>query len=482
MLAPGGVPERRRDEDQGAWVAQDQGWQVGSDRWETTRADDEEAGARAGRGRAPSEAGAVARFMLASLAAVVLLAAVGLVVQRRLATDDAVREAEAMGELSGRGIVAPVLTDAALAGDPEALAALDAVVREHVLSGNVVRVKIWAGDGTVLYSDERRLIGSRYVLGEDDAAALRSGATEAEVSDLSAPENAYERRYGKLLEVYLPITTTSGRRVLYESYEPFEGVALDGRRVWLAFMPVLVGAVLLLWLTQAPLAWSMARRLKASKSERERLLTGTIEVAERERRRIAGDLHDGVVQDLAGAAMSLSAARSAVRTAPAERTEAVLDEGVSAIRNAMRELRYLIVDISPPGLADGGLRVALNDLIGPLADRGVRARIEVDDALVLDVETERLIYRVAQEGVRNAMRHAQATEIAVTVTGGGGVARLAVEDDGRGFSETDRTRARGEGHVGLDLLSSLVADARGSLAVQPRPGGGTSLQLEVPAP
>ena len=437
--------------------------------------------ARARRG-APSETAAVARFMLASLAAVVLLAAVGLVVQRRLATDDAIHGAEAMSELAGRGIVAPNLTDAALAGDPQALAALDAVVREHVLGGNVVRVKIWSPAGEILYSDERRLIGQRYVLGEDDAAVLRSGETEAEVSDLSAPENRFESGYDKLLEVYLPIRTTSGRTVLYESYEPFAGVAVDGRRVWLAFMPPLVGAVLLLWLTQAPLAWSMARRLKAGQSERERLLAGTIEAAERERRRIAGDLHDGVVQDLAGAAMSLAAARSAVRSAPPERTEAMLDEGVSTIRDSMRELRYLIVDISPPGLADGGLRVALNDLLGPLGDRGVRTRVAVDPGLELDTDAERLLYRGAQEGVRNALRHAGASEIAVTVGRQEGMVRLTVEDDGRGFSEGDRAAARGDGHLGLDLLSSLVSDARGALTVRSRPGEGTTLRLEVPAP
>lgn len=464
-----------------AGVAEGQGWRARFGRAAAGR-DDPARSAPPGRSRGPGVGGAVARFMLASLAVVVLLGGVGLAVQRRLATDDAVDGAESLAELAGRGIVAPVLTDAALSGDPVARARLDRVVRDHVLSTKVVRVKIWGADGTILYSDEPRLIGGRYTLDADDVASLSSGATEAGVSELSAPENRYEQDHGKLLEVYLPIETTGGRRVLYESYEPFEGIAVDGRRVWGAFTPPLVGAVLLLWLTQAPLAWSMARRLEAGQLERERLLRGTIEAAERERRRIAGDLHDGVVQDLAGAAMSLAAAGSQVRTAPPERTEALVGEGVATIRDSMRELRYLIVDISPPGLADGGLPVALNDLLGPLGDRGITARVDVDPGLALDTETERLLYRGAQEGVRNALRHAMASEIAVAVRRDGATVRLTVDDDGRGFSEQERARARSDGHVGLDLLSSLVSDARGALTVGARADGGTRLALEVPHP
>ena len=422
--------------------------------------------------------------MLASLAAVLLLAAVGLTVQRRLATDDAINDAKTLTTLTGHGIVGPSINDALLRGDPAAIAGLDRIVRERVLSAQVVRVKVWSPDGTILYSDEPRLIGANYPLSEEDREALVTGATDAELSDLSVPENRYEQDHGKLLEVYLPIQTRSGRTLLYESYSPLEGVSIDGRQLWIAFMPPLVGAVLLLWLTQAPLAWSMARRLRAGQRERERLLRGTIEAADSERRRIAGDLHDGVVQDLAGAAMSLAAARGGLRTRPAAQTEAMLDQGVATIRDSMRDMRDLIIEISPPSLADTGLAGALDDLLDPLIDRGIETRVEIEGDMDLDSETERLLYRGAQEGLRNALRHSGASAVGVAVERDGRSVRLTIDDDGRGLSAQDRARARREGHVGLDLLAALVADAGGELEVapRPRPAAGTRMRLKLPRP
>lgn len=426
-------------------------------------------------------AAAVARFMAASLAAVVLLGALGLVVQRRLATEDAIADAKVVTELTGRGIVAPYLTQDALAGEPADLARLDRVVRERVLGDRVIRVKVWSPDGRILYSDEPRLRGDRYQLGRDGADALRTGATGAEVSDLSEAENRFERGRGRLLEVYLPLDTPGGRRVLFESYQRFEGVAVSGRRLWLTFVPPLLGAVVLLWLLQAPLAWSMARRLRAGQLERERLLRGTIDATERERRRIAGDLHDGVVQDLAGAAMSLAAARGGLRAAPAAETEELLDEGVDTVRGAMRQLRSLIVDISPPRLAERGLAAALADLVAPLAEAGVSTRVEVQDGLRVDPEVAALLHRAAQEAVRNASRHAAAAAVTIRVAAADGRVVLTVQDDGRGFSDDERARARSEGHLGLDLLGALAVDAGGSLSVASAPGAGTRVELEAPA-
>ena len=75
---------------------------------------------------------------------------------------------------------------------------------------------MWTPDGRIAYSDEPRLIGTRYALGEDEQQALATGDAEAEVADLSKPENRFERDEGSLLEVYLPIRTPGGRQALFE--------------------------------------------------------------------------------------------------------------------------------------------------------------------------------------------------------------------------------------------------------------------------
>ena len=92
-------------------------------------------------------------------------------------------------------------------------------MRRDVLDSSLVRVKVWNRQGTILYSDEPRLIGERVrARRPTNAASLDAGAIEADVSDLTKPENRFERRYGKLLEVYLPIQTPSGKPLLFEAY------------------------------------------------------------------------------------------------------------------------------------------------------------------------------------------------------------------------------------------------------------------------
>src|SRR5680860_67256 len=133
-------------------------------------------------GGGPSVRGAIARFAVAGLVALAALAVVGGLVLRNLSETEAIDDARRLATLAGRGVVEPQLTDAALIGRPSAqaardLAALDLAVQERVLSEDVVRVKIWAPDGTIVYSDEPRLMGRRYPLGEDEQEALSAGTT-----------------------------------------------------------------------------------------------------------------------------------------------------------------------------------------------------------------------------------------------------------------------------------------------------------------
>ena len=169
-------------------------------------------------------------------------------------------------------------------------------------------MKIWDGNGKILYSDEPRLIGETYELGAEERASLTSGGIEAGVSDLSKAENRYERSSGKLLEVYLPIRTPAGTTLLFEAYYRYSLVEHIGSRLWRSFAPIALGALLMLELVQIPIAWSLAHRLRLRLQERELLLHRALEASDVERRQIASDLHDGAVQDLAGVAYGLSAA------------------------------------------------------------------------------------------------------------------------------------------------------------------------------
>ena len=106
----------------------------------------------------------------------------------------------------------------------------------------------------------------------------------------------------------------------------------------------------------------------------------------------------------------------------------------------------------------------------------------MDTALVLGPETQALLYRVAQEAVRNATSHAAAQQISLSLGAADAGIRIVVQDDGRGFSPEELEQRRHRGHVGLKLLTGLVADAGGHLTVVSTPGEGTRVVAEVPNP
>lgn len=422
----------------------------------------------------------VVQFTLAGVAAVVAVGMVAAYLLDEAGTDEAIRDAKQLTALAGEGIVEPKLQQGLIDGDPDAIAEVDRVVRDRILGDDgVVRVKIWDSGARIVYSDEPRLIGDRFELDTDERTSLTEGGTEAETTDLSSPENRFEPDGTDLLEVYLPIHTPSGEPLLFETYIRSDFVTSAGRRIWTTLAPVLIGALILLTALQLPLALGLARRLRRGQEEREDLLRLALDASEMERRRIAQDLHDGVVQDLAGVSYSVAAAanRSGSPGGSGSDPEG-LRKAAARIRQSVRDLRTLLVEIYPADLHRVGLGAAVADIIGGLNARGLNARSEVPDDLRLPPELETLLFRVAQEAVRNVVAHAGASQLVIRADDEGGVASLEVEDDGRGFSPDIDGAA--PGHFGLRMLSDLAAQAGGSLAVDSRPGAGATVRVEAP--
>ena len=414
----------------------------------------------------------VARYVASALVAVVLISLLGVLLFREFGQDEAIRDAEDQTRASARWVVEPRLTEGVLRGDPRALLMLDRAVRQRVLRGSsVVRVKIWDETGRIVYSDEGRLIGARYPMSPGERAEFEDDRIDAEVSDLDKPENRFERQFGELLEVYVGLTTRTGKRLRYEEY--YRSSFIDDRatRIFREFGYIALAALILLALIQLPLAWQLSRRVQRAQRERVELLQRAVEASERERRRIAADLHDGVVQNLAGVSYSLSAAAS---TAPPGLAD-TLDEAASQTREGLRELRSLLVEIYPAELQREGLEAALGDLLAPCAAKGLQTHLEVDDG-ELPAEVERLFYRAAQEALRNVVKHAEAERVDVEVARRDGTATLRVEDDGSGFVVGERA---GEGHFGLRVLADLVREVGGDLDIRSQPGAGTTVRVQV---
>jgi two-component system NarL family sensor kinase len=421
------------------------------------------------------------RFALAGLLAVVVVGAIAVVAQRNAARTDAIRDARTLARLAGKGILEPNVNQALLDGEPEQVAAVDKLVRAKILSEDgIVRVKLWDATGHIVYSDLHSLRGRRFDLPEDEREAFDTGKSAAELTDLNRDENRFDKLSGKLLEVYLPIESVEGKPLLFELYQRQSSVATTAQKTWLTFVPALIGALVLLQLLQLPLAYRMARTLHDNRQEREALLLRALAASDTERRRIASDLHDGVVQDLAGTSYALAAAADRIDGTAGPEVSGALRDGAKQTRRSIRQLRSLLVDIYPPDLHRAGLAAALSDLVAPLESRGVHARVELPPGLRLEPDAEALMFRTAQEALRNVMAHSDAEHVDVSVILQNSHAGLTIADDGRGFTPSVAEAAREDGHLGLRVLADMARDAGGKLDIDSEPGRGTRVLLEVP--
>jgi two-component system NarL family sensor kinase len=416
------------------------------------------------------------QFAVTGLLAVTVLGVAGAALLRAQGRTEAVRDARALTNVLAETIVQPGLTAGLVSGAPSAVSRFDRAVRARLLKRPVVRVKLWSPDGRVVYSDAPGLIGHRFVLAPDELAALRSGTTAAEISDLSKPENRLERGNSSLLEVYRGVRAPGGARLLFEVYVLNSTVTARAGDFWRSLAPVLLGGLLLLWLVQLPLARSLAQRIKRGQRDREALLRQAVAVQEQERRRIARDLHDGPVQELAGVSFAVSAAREHLAADDSALADQMLGEAGASVRESLRDLRGLAVELFPRALREEGLAPALADLLAGLERSSIETSLRADPALRLGGETELSLYRGAQEALRNVVRHAQAASVSVTVAASNGHASVEIVDDGRGFDPAHRP----QGHLGLALLEDLASESGGRLSLCSRPGEGTSVLLEVP--
>jgi signal transduction histidine kinase len=414
----------------------------------------------------------------AGLAAVAVIGLVLVLQLRSAGMEHELREAEHEAAVAGTVVVAPLITPALLRGDPAALAELDRAVRQYVVRGPVARVKLWSADGRIVYSDEARLIGRRFPLQPDELEVLASGGVTSDLSDLSRPENRFERGEERILEVYTKVRTPAGAPMLFEAYHSFESIAADGRKMWLTVLPALLSGLLLLALANLGLAGWFVRYARRGDQQRVALLAKALGASNTERRRIAADLHDGVVQDLTSASLAVAWATRPLRAGEIDATTiSTLEAAAETMRQSLGTLRTLLMDFYPADLEARGLAAALGDLAALAETRGVIADLDVSPDLHVSGPAAGLLFRVAQEALRNAVAHAQASRVSVSAGADGERYWLEVSDDGRGF---DTERAAPQGHIGLRVIHDLLTDAGGRLSVHSAPGEGCVVRAELP--
>ncbi|MGZ4753088.1 MAG: sensor histidine kinase [Oryzihumus sp.] len=425
-----------------------------------------------------------ARLLVGAVGVLVLVGFAGSLASSRLAERQAVNDAAKTADLLADTVIQPALRDALLTGDPAARASIGDAVRSKVLGDSIVRVKIWDPTGRILYSDQPALIGESFPLEADEAAVLTHPTTRADVSDLQRPENRFERGMGRMLQVYRPVWTPSGQPLLFETYSPYDEVAARADELWRGFAGVTLSSLLLLVTLLLPVVWGLLGRLRRAASQRELLLQRTVDAGDAERRRIAGSLHDGVVQELAGTSFRVSAAAEEAAVLGHTLLAADLRMTARTVRNSIGSLRSLLVDIYPPNLESAGLPAALTDLATSLRARGVGVRIELADGATstLTGDQGRAVFRVVQECLLNAAKHSSAQTVLVGLQRDEEGSRLDVIDDGVGFDAGDALAHPVDGHFGLRVLGDVASASGAVLRVASAPGAGTHWQMRIPQP
>jgi len=220
------------------------------------------------------------------------------------------------------------------------------------------------------------------------------------------------------------------------------------------------------------LAEALAEMLARLERERRQSALRELAAQERERQRIARELHDEVGQMLTAIALRAQSAAEGVR---GEGRQALLELSQGAL-GSLEDVRRLARELRPEVLDDLGLVNALVSLCGRVdRETEIHVRRELDWRLPpLSAEAELVIYRVAQEALTNVLRHAGASEVVVELRAVGGRVVLAVSDNGRGMPADSVER----GVRGMRERAALI-DAE--LELGPGPSGGTRLTLSVPA-
>jgi PAS domain S-box-containing protein len=226
---------------------------------------------------------------------------------------------------------------------------------------------------------------------------------------------------------------------------------------------------------------SLFKFLQDRDEDRTRIMRRTNAAIESERNRIARDLHDGPVQGVSAASLSMEAVLLMLKAGD-------LDEGMEVLAKVRRELseeadnlRRLMSGLRPPLLEERGLIPALRETLDRYGkDNHVRTEFGAHGIIEVPNDLETLAYRVVQEALANSAKHAKARSITVSVESSGRQLRLEVGDDGIGFDAAKAREYLQMGRVGLASMRERVELANGTFMVHSTPGKGTRVLATLP--
>jgi len=249
---------------------------------------------------------------------------------------------------------------------------------------------------------------------------------------------------------------------------------------------LLIWAIVAGVLALALLAYSYYRRYRLQQQarlqqailEQQSLATrAVLDAEEKERRRIALDLHDGVGQVMSAAKMNLAAIEEEIPFGDADQRLAFRN-ALQLVDEGCREVRAVSHSMMPNALLKAGLGAAIREFLDQIDHRVLKINLLTEGLNEkLDSNTETVLYRVVQECVNNVIKHAQASQLDLSLRQEPDGISAMIEDNGRGFDTRDRSKFEG---IGLKNIQSRLALLGGSVEWSSQPGRGTAVAVFVP--
>ena len=445
------------------------------------------------------------RFLLVSLALVVVGGAAMAWVLGQLIETSAINRTTSVTALYVESFVAPELQSLANTSSltqPEIDSLQTLLSKSSPVGQKIVAFRIWSTNGTILYSPNPQLIGRTFAMDGDRGRAAQ-GAVTGDISNLTDPENLYERQqWSHLLEIYLPVRASRSSLIiavaeLYQDPAELEAEVNNDR---LLAWGLVAAAALLAYVALARVVNQGSKKIISQDSElraRVRQLSALLDqnaglhdrlrrAAERttalnelERRRIGSDLHDGPTQTLAFAMLRLDAVESRLEKA-GQGDENELMSVRGALADALGEMRTIAAGLRTPELERATPAEIVRRAVADHERRtGAHAAVDTDGVpYQAPLATKIALYRILSEALSNAAQHGGGEGVEVRVTDSGDGNLLAeVSDKGPGF---DVRQPPLQGHLGLTGMRERAELLGGRLELESSAGGGTRVRVLLP--
>ncbi|MBI3165901.1 MAG: sensor histidine kinase [Chloroflexi bacterium] len=386
-------------------------------------------------------------------------------------------------------------------------AEVDTVLTTTPLGQRIVAYKVWAHDGSILYSTNPTLIGQQFPM-EGGLEKAFAGDVYTEISDLNKEENIYEQqKWSQLIETYAPLRVGDENKVVaviefYQAMDELKGeIQAAQQRSWV----VVSVSTVVMYLLLAGLVGRASNTILAQQNELQdkvfqlttllakneelhtrvsRAATRAAALNERFLRRIAADLHDGPGQDLSLALLRIDELAEVCATC---KVSTVKKHGANddfsmiqtALKSALNDMREILAGLRLPEInqlsAVGTAERAIHDYQRKTGETVIlQVGGKLDDA---PLSVKITMYRILQESLANSFRHAVGADKRVRIDRQGNQLIAEVSDNGGGF---DQKAILSEDHLGLVGMRERVEILGGTFEVESAAGKGTIIRTHLP--